>query len=115
MELESKLLEEEYLRTRFNEIKEIKQGLIRVYFKKSDRENSISLYVSFWRDGWHGMDLRISDHSIVRDCQIQFLIDPSQVLTKKKKERFMRTVMNCVTKTKNIAFSKDYHLIKGEK
>ena len=113
METQSKLLEEQYISTRLQEFKEIKRKEISFTINKSNVENSVSTYVHFCtnHDGnWVGCTtLRISDH-LHHDKNLkekQFIIEPSAILTKKKKELFMRTLEQTLKTTlKKQVFSK---------
>lgn len=97
MELQSKLLDKEYIKTRLQEIPEIKRKEVSVKFSNSDRPNSISLYIEFWVNGhnteygYKNKTIRVSDHRIDTP-HTQFIIDPNDELTKKKKSLFMRTL-----------------------
>lgn len=97
MELQSKLLDKEYIKTRLQEIPEIKRKDVSFRFHDSDRPKSISLYIELWvygyntEYGYKNKTIRISDHKIDTP-HTQFIIDPNAELTKKKKSLFMRTL-----------------------
>ena len=95
MELQSKLLDKEYITSRLQQIPEIKRKDVSFRFHDSDRPNSISLYIELWVDGqskqFKNNTIRISDHKIDTP-HTQFIINPNDELTKKKKSLFMRTL-----------------------
>ena len=106
METESKFLSQQYIETRLWEIKEIKRGDIRFYIQKSNRPFSATLYVEFFFMGsqckwFKESTLRISDHKNDNSPHIQFIVEPNAILTKKKKQQFMRVVQSTITKSKH--------------
>lgn len=97
MDTQSKLLNKQYVETRIREIKEIRSREVEFKIEESDRAFSKTIYIHFFckstnADGkwFKGATLRISDHE-QQDCIFpQFIIKPSEYLTKKKKAEFMR-------------------------
>lgn len=106
MENEDKFLNKEYLTTRLRDFKEIKSGQVTFGFKDSDREYSNTIYVCFYIQGQKRAELRISDHLISKAPQIQFIVNPSKTLTKKKKELFVKAVNNVLNKARVINLQK---------
>ena len=103
MEKQIKLLDKQYLETRLREIKDIKAKEVTFDFENSDRPYSKTLYIQFYIKAKDGIDykvhtLRISDHSQKGCVHTQFLIDPNDFLSKKKKALFMRTIEGCIKK-----------------
>ena len=109
METQAKLLSEQYITTRLGEIKEIKKGEITYTIHKSDRENSNSVYISFYKKGdkdklYKESELRISDHplkGVAPTETTQFIIDTTQVLNSKKKTLFMKTIERTIKRGLN--------------
>ena len=112
METQAKLLDENYISTRLYEIKEIKTKRVFFTIHKSDRENSNSVYVSFYTKGegdklFKESELRISDHplkGVAPTETTQFIIDTTQVLNSKKKALFMKTAEKTIKRGLNRAF-----------
>ena len=102
MELEEKLLDIDYLRTRLNEIREIKRGEVRYEIERSCNEYSKTIYVYFLtlvgqNQWWRQNKVRISDHVIkTREAGKNFCVKPTQILTKKRKALLMRTFANSI-------------------
>jgi len=104
MELENKLLDENYISTRLNEIREIRKGEVRYEIVRSNREYSNTLYVYFLtmvapNQWWRQNKVRISDHiSKTTDIRSgkQFIVKPDQILNKKRKALLMRTFENSI-------------------
>lgn len=101
MDKQDKLLDKKYLETRIREIKAIRNKDVFFEIRDSDKENSISLYVNFFCKDAKGRKtkaytLRISDHSLADRPCLQFIIDPNDFLTKKKKQQFMSAVERAV-------------------
>lgn len=101
METESKLLNIEYIETKIKELEEIKLGHVAYKIEKSNRENSNSIYVRFYKTNLvkgethfyaFNESLRISDHYLANSPSKQFIVEPDAILTKKKKETFVRTL-----------------------
>lgn len=105
MDKQSRLLEKDYLTIRLQELKEIRRKEIKFTFEHSNRPNSITIYVQFWtkgteKDFWvKNHTLRISDHVCSTSPHTQFIIEPNEDLTKKKKEQFRKVLLNCMKKT----------------
>ena len=105
MDTQNKLLDKNYIVTRVQEIKEIRTKELGFEIYNSDRKQSKSIYVSFYSQNangarFKGHTLRISDH-LVRDCpHSQFIVCPNEYLTKKVKEKFMRSLQTTIRKTK---------------
>jgi hypothetical protein len=112
MDIQAKVLNKQYLETRIREIKEIKRKEIIFDIEESDRVFSKTLYVNFYcqgEDSWwfKGHTLRISDHFQENCPHSQFIINPSEWFTKKKKVQFMKTLENAVKKAKTRCFYKE--------
>lgn len=94
MDKQSKLLDENYLKIRIQELKGVRRKEVGFRIHASDRVGSISKYITLYsiNDGLgKAHQIRISDHII--DCNAtQFIINPNDDLTKKKKEQFKRTL-----------------------
>ena len=105
MELQSKLLNKQYLETRIRELKDIRNKDFTFDIKESDRVFSRSLYVNFYRKGvniehYKCATLRISDHE-QEDCMFdQLIVRPNDTLTKKKKAELMRLLEQTIRKGK---------------
>lgn len=101
METQSKFLSIPYLETRLKEIQEIKRGEMRYEIENSDRADSKSLYIMFFllNGNLHWQKyatLRISDHK-QGDCVFpQFIVEPTDIMTKKKKKRFLSAVKQSI-------------------
>lgn len=104
IETEAKLLDINYIETRLRDIKEIRNKEIFYNIEKSNRPDSKSIYVYFHYD-IYTTHMRISDHSIQTPV-VQFIVNPFNVLNKKKKELFMRTLLNSVKCLKHKALDK---------
>ena len=87
MEKQEKFLNKQYLETRVREVKEIRQGVVKFEITESDRLFSKTLYVNFYCFGEKGKwfknhTLRVSDHNF-EDCpHTQFIVEPTEDLTK---------------------------------
>ena len=116
IEMEARLLDEDYVRVRLNDITEIKHKEIKVNIYHSDNIDSNSIYLDFYCKDTQEQNfkwnrcctLRISDHHLPTYKSTQFIIDCGKVLTKKKKELFFRTLQNCVRKAKNKHLEYEY-------
>lgn len=96
MEYEEKFLDPEYLSTRVRDFKEIKRGDLEFKVMRScNYPESASLYIKFMRGNWIISELRVSDHSIKTE-QTQFIVERGAILSKKKKEQFVRLVEKCI-------------------
>lgn len=96
MDYEEKFLDPAYLETRVRDFKEIKRGDLEFKIVRScNYPESASLYLKFTRGNWIISELRISDHS-VNTKQTQFIVERGQILTKKKKDTFVRLVEKCI-------------------
>lgn len=114
METQNKFFNKQYIETRLREIKEIKRKDILFDIEESDRAFSRSLYVNFYCPSsdnkiFKGHTIRISDHLLdVDKCpHSQFIVDPTAIMTKKKKAQFIRTIENSIIKTKTKHFYKE--------
>lgn len=101
MDKQSKFLDKNYLETRINGFEAIKKHELKYFIHESDRVMSKSLYIDFWaEDGdknYKQSTIRISDHSI--DCHYtQFIIEPYEEMTRKKKQQFVRLVESAIKK-----------------
>lgn len=104
MDKQSKFLDKNYLKTRLMEFDAIKKGELTFELKESDRVLSKTLYVDFWANSgdkhYKQATMRISDHSI--DCpHTQFIIEPYELITKKKKQQFVRLVECSIKRAKD--------------
>lgn len=111
MDYQSKLLDKQYLEARLGNIGYLKREEFYIVINESDRALSKTIYIEFWRkDGEKNIKLktiRISDHSQPGCPHIQFLIKPYDVLTKRKKEQFIKMVKNTLnTMEKKMLFWK---------
>jgi len=100
MELEDKFLDENYLATRLRDFKEIRNKEITFYITKSDRAYSNSLYINFCVNNLKFATLRISDH-IAKTPHTSFVITQGKILSKKKREQFVKLVECVLRKAKN--------------
>jgi len=107
IETEDKFLNKEYVETRLRDFKDIKSKNITFEIKGSDRIDSLSLYVEFFIDNMKLNTLRISDHLCKTSPHLQFIIEPTKILAKKKKELFVRTVNHClaIAKSKKMKYT----------
>ena len=117
MDKQIKLLDEQYITTRIRELKEVRQKKVTFNIYKSDREFSKTLYIDFYLPQvedkkFKGWSLRMSDH-LIKEVpeQTQFIVNPNEDLTKKKKQHFMRTLENTVKKAQNKLFRKTLNKI----
>ena len=96
MDYEEKFLDPAYIETRVRDFKEIKRGdLDFKVFRSSNYPESASLYIKFMRGAWIISELRVSDH-IIETKQTQFIVERGAILTKKKKDAFIRLVEKCI-------------------
>lgn len=105
METQSKFLDKRYLETRLNEITEIKRGEMRYEIENSDRADSKSLYIMFFllngNSHWQKYaTLRISDHEQKNCIFPQFIVAPNDIMTKKKKQKFIGAIKKSVARAK---------------
>ena len=114
MEFEEKFLDPEYLSTRVRDFKEIKRGDLEFKVVRScNYPESASLYIKFMRGNWIISELRVSDHSVKTE-QTQFIVARGSILTKKKKEQFVRLVEKCIKVAKRKILSQAmYELENG--
>ena len=116
MNTQRKLLDKDYLTAKILEINNIKYGEIYFDIRESNRILSNSLYVNFYlkaNDGktYKTSTLRISDHLSKKCVHTQFIIEPDEYLTKKKKDKFLRTLSNCIDKAKQKFYFKEINKI----
>lgn len=115
MEQESKFLDPLYVETRIREAKEIRNKEYAYKITKSNRDNSKSLYVRFYRvfiyNGekkyFGDKQLRISDHPSLNHKGTQFLVREDAPLTKGRKALFMRTIEKTIKLAKKSDFMHD--------
>ena len=93
METEEKFLNKDYIKIRVNELNSIKNGTYFYEIEESDRANSNSIYVTFYKRLTNGMKikgktLRISDHKGKDPNVLDFLVKPAKELTKGRKVSF---------------------------
>lgn len=116
METQSKFLNKEYLETRLRDFSAFKKHELTFRIHESDRTFSKTLYIEFWAvDGekhYKQKTLRISDH-LLADCpHIQFIIEPQDCLTKKKKQKFVRVIEDVISLSKHKSL---YHKLENLK
>ena len=112
METELKFLDKNYVETRIREIKEIRSKQVAYKITSSNRENSKSLYVRFYKVGLKGDEkkffavsgVRLSDHILTDYPFKQFIVNPDMQLCKKRKEIFIRTLESAVKLTIRATF-----------
>lgn len=109
METQIKFLNKQYLETRIKEFKEVKRNEVRFEIRESDRAFSRSLYIEFYCLGENGSwfkqkTVRISDHAIADCPHFQFIIEPNSILTKKKKQQFVKMLENAIKRSKKRQF-----------
>ena len=101
MEQENKFLDPLYVETRVRELKAIRNKEYSFKISKSNRENSKSIYVRFYRVFIYNGEqkffgdktLRISDHFLpTYEKGSQFIVRENTPLTKGRKALFMRTI-----------------------
>lgn len=99
---EELFLKKEYIIEILNQFKEIRDGSTRYRIAKSDRPNSVSIYIEFYccgKNKWFKeYILRISDHKSLRFPNSQFLINLKKPLKKVRKILFSKTIANCIYK-----------------
>ena len=112
MDFEEKFLDPEYLATRIRDFKEIRRGDFAFRVDRSDTPGSPTLYVHFLgknnheRQDWVYAELRVSDHIIATNSP-QFIVERGAILSKKKKEQFIRLVEKCIKIAKARKLAKD--------
>lgn len=119
METQSKFLNKQYLETRIGEFREIKKKEVFFKIEESNRVLSKSLYVCFYIQSSNGFcfknsTLRISDHQLAECPHTQFIIEPNNTMTKKKKAQFMGAVEMAIRKAKTRNFYKELNKISKE-
>ena len=119
METQSKFLNKQYLETRLWETREIKRKEIKFEIEESDRAFSKTLYVNFFCLGldnkwFKNHTLRISDHSFADCPHTQFIIEPNEYMTKKKKQQFMKAIELAIRKAKSRSFRLEMRNISRE-
>ena len=96
MDKQSRLLDEDYLTIRIQELKPIRRKELKYRFEHSNRIYSKTIYVIFYSQDkdWHykAHTLRISDHPQTFCVHSEFIVNPDEDLTKKKKEQFMKAL-----------------------
>lgn len=96
IEFETKFLDKSYLETRLRDFKAVRDKKVVFHIKESDRQDSNSLYI-FFRVGKKDCSaMRVSDH-IANSPYSQFIV-AEKVLTKKKKQAFVKMVEKCIKK-----------------
>lgn len=114
MDYEEKFLDPEYLSTRVRDFKEIKRGDLEFKVIRScNYPESASLYIKFMKGNWIITELRVSDHSI-KTTQTQFIVAIGGILTKKKKEQFVRLVEKCIKVAKKKILAQAMHRVGEE-
>lgn len=94
MDKQEKLLDIEYIENRLKEFSQIKTNRLNYTIRKSNREESKSIYISFWfvmlgNKISRQNQLRISDHQTRNLNLLDFVVNPDEILTKNKKKQFM--------------------------
>ena len=118
METESRFLDENYIRVRLDELKEIRNREYSYTISRSNRENSKSIYVRFDRKYIYngeehffgGSQVRISDHPIQSENNpslVQFIVDEKTPLSKGRKAQFMNAFKEGLRRTKRRNFLRD--------
>lgn len=117
MEQKNKFLDPFYVETRVKEIKEIRNNQYSYKISRSNRENSKSLYVRFYRVFIYNGEkkffgdttLRISDHLLPKSRypKSQFLVDVEKILCKSRKAQFKKALEQTVKKAKRHDFMHD--------
>lgn len=95
MDKQSRLLDIDYLTIRIQELKPIRRKELQFRIEKSNRIYSNTKYIVFYtNDGtkYKAHTLRISDHKQIPCIHSEFLVQPNEDLTKKKKESFMKAL-----------------------
>lgn len=105
MDYESKFLDKNYLATRLRDFKDIKNGNVTFDIYESDRAESASLYVRFFVNGFNRHTLRVSDHTCTTP-HTQFIVCQTDILSKKKKEQFVKLVESSIRKAKSKGIEK---------
>lgn len=107
MEKQNKFLDKKYIENRLDLIKEIHTGQIHYSIEESNRVMSKSLYVNFYCGGTRCHTLRISDHTLPSCVHTQFIVEPFENATKKKRLQFAKLVDSCIQK----AMKKYYYTV----
>ena len=95
MDKQSRLLDEDYLTIRIQELKPIRRKELQFRIENSNRIYSKTKYIIFYTNDGHtykAHTLRISDHQQLHCVHSEFLVKPEEDLTKKKKESFMKAL-----------------------
>lgn len=106
MDYEEKFLDIDYLATRIRDFKEIRRGDFSFEIERScNYPKSPSLYVKIRKGTLRVGELRVSDHMINAIGETQFIVERGAILSKKKKEQFVRIVEKVLKRAKKNALN----------
>lgn len=112
MEFEEKFLDPEYLATRIRDFKEIRRGDFTFEIERSiNYPKSQSLYIKIRKGTDRVGELRVSDHPINKIGETQFIVERGEILSKKKREQFVRLVEKVLKTAKKNALNSALHKI----
>lgn len=119
MDRQTKFFNKQYLETRLRELRKIKKKEIFFNIEESDRAFSKSLYINFYipssnEKKFKSHTLRISDHALENCVHSQFIVEPNDYLTKKKKAQFTRILELAVKRAKIKQVYKELNKISRE-
>ena len=102
MDKQDKFFDKNYLATRLRAFPAIKNKSVWFKIGDSNRTFSKTIYVYLFtsEDLRSEYAIRISDHPHEQAGQIQFLINPDDFLTKRKKQEFIRIVEHAIKRAK---------------
>lgn len=102
MEKQDKFFDKNYLTTRLRDFPAIKNKSVWFEIGDSNRTFSKTIYIYFYTSTELRSEyaIRISDHPHEQAGQIQFLINPDDFLTKRKKQEFIRIVEHAIKRAK---------------
>ena len=86
MDKQSRLLDIDYLTIRIQELKPIRRKELQFKIQNSNRIYSQSKYIIFYNNEYKAHTLRISDHQQPNCVHSEFIIKPTEDLTKRKKK-----------------------------
>ena len=102
MDKQSKFFDKNYLTTRLRDFAAIKNKSVWFEIGDSNRSYSKTIYVYLYTATELRAEhtIRISDHPHEQAGQTQFLINPDEFLTKKKKQEFIQIVEHAIKRAK---------------
>lgn len=102
MDKQSKFFDKNYLTTRLRDFPAIKNKSVWFEIGDSNRAFSKTIYIYLYTSKELKAEhaVRISDHPHEQAGQTQFLINPDEFLTKKKKQEFIRIVEHVIKRAK---------------